>query len=98
MADVDANGANRSGIAKSDAHRIAVERSEIVKADGGKYVSAIVKSNDAQSLLDQIERIAQLGIQDQQLVAAVGNGDLGARGRVAGLPQAGIYALRARRR
>ena len=95
VADVDANRANRGGIAESDAHGVTVERSEIVEADGGKYISAIVKSNNAQPFLDEIERKTHLGIQDQQLVAAVGNGDLGARRRVGRIAASRNHALRA---
>ena len=95
VADVDANWANRCSVAESDAHRVTVQRREIVEADGGKYISSIVESDDAQPSLDCIEWKAQLAIQDQQLVAAGGNGDLGTGGRVRRIAADQNAALRA---
>ncbi len=48
------------------------------KPTRGKHVAAVVERHDAQPLLDHVERETQLGIDDQQLVAALRHRDLGA--------------------
>ena len=70
MSEVDANGADGCGITQADAHVVRIERSEIVKADVGEYIAAVIERNDAEALLDGT-RYAGFGVDDEQFVAAV---------------------------
>ena len=79
MSEIDANGADRSGIAQANANVVGIERSEVVKADGGKYIAAVIEGNDAKTFLDR-QRDARFGVDDELLIATAGNVDLRAIG------------------
>ncbi len=80
MSEVEANGADRRGVAQADADVVGVERGEIVKADARKDVAAVVERNNAQALLEG-KRNAGFRVDDEELVAALGDVDLRAVGR-----------------
>jgi len=75
VSEIDANGADRRGIAQTDAYVIGVERSEIVKADGREDVAAIIERDDTETLLDG-QGDAGFCIDDELLVAAARHIDL----------------------
>ena len=85
VADIDANGSDRSSIAQANSDGVAVEGSEVVKSDGGEDVAPIIKRHQPEAFFDRIQGEAQLGVQDEQLVAAVRHRDFGASRRIVGI-------------
>src|SRR6266700_2795894 len=94
MPNVDPDRTDRRGIAQTGAYAVGVLRAEAAKPDAAEDVAAIVKNRSAEFAHD-LERKAQLGVQDDQLRTAKGHADPGAGGSVIGVAADKNRALRA---
>src|ERR1039458_6958266 len=51
VAEVDADGTDRGGVAQTDTDVVGIEGSEVMKAYRREHVAAVVEGNDAEALL-----------------------------------------------
>src|SRR5438270_6964095 len=92
VTEVHADWAYRSGVAESQSNGIGVLT---VKTDITKDVPAVIEGNYPESLL-QRHRNAELGVDQEQLIAANPDRDLRARARTVGIAASRNHALWAR--
>ncbi len=69
MPDIKTYGADRSGVAKTQANRVGVVVHEIGNADRAVHVAPVIKDDPAKSFHD-LQGKAELRIQNEELAAA----------------------------
>src|SRR5215471_6431130 len=84
MADIHPDWTQGSAVAQAAAHAVGVLVGKMSEADAAEDVSAVVKDGPAQ-LAHDLEGKAQLGVQDQQLMATRRDANQCARRRIAGV-------------
>src|ERR1700743_1148029 len=77
VTEINSYRSNRRRIAQAEAYVVGVQRREIVKADVGEHISAVVKDSQSQAVFDRLEWNARLSVQDEKLIPSAGHLDVG---------------------
>jgi hypothetical protein len=83
MSEIDSDWAHRGGIPQPQSHTAGVKRSKVVKSDRRKHIAAVIEDRESQALLNG-QGNSSFGVDNQQLIAAGGNLNIGAVGRRTG--------------
>src|SRR5262249_46945437 len=93
MADIYPYWPNGRTVSNAAAHAVGVLITKAAQPDASEYVSAVIEDGSGQ-LAHDLERKTQLGVQDQQLLAADRHADQRTSRKIAGIPAYGYRPLR----